>query len=105
MKKIIIITGLALLTWILAACSPLPLAIFQDDICAPPCWRGIIPGQTTLQEAKASLQTFEDVEPTSIEPRTILNANDSINFQFHSSFREYGGAIFSQGKFIVGISF
>jgi len=66
MKKIIKIYFLVLSVSILAACSLLPSAIFEKEGCSPPCWNGIIPGQTSLQEINAKLISIPVAIPSPI---------------------------------------
>jgi hypothetical protein len=101
----ILVAVMVLMTHVLVACIPKPLAIFNTNICPPPCWEGIKPGETTLLEAKAKLQTSGEVDVTTITPRSIMNSKDSVNFEFHSNLREVGGYVFSQGELVEGIWF
>ncbi len=90
---------------ILAACQPLPSAVLQDESCSPPCWNGIIPGKTSLQEVSAKLKSVSAVDAKSIKTMSVLQANDSVDFHFLSNTRENGGRIYSQGGVVQAISF
>jgi len=90
----------------LVACTSSRSAIFeQGEKCPPPCWYGIAPGQTSLQEANTILKSIPAVNLTSIENWSVLQPNDSIKFRFLSGFRESDGDFFSQAGIVEAISF
>lgn len=105
MKKIIKIYFLVLSVSILAACSLLPSAIFEKEGCSPPCWNGIIPGQTSLQEINAKLISIPVVDAKSIKAMFMLKPDDSIDFHFLPGVREIGGRVYSQDGVVQAISF
>jgi hypothetical protein len=38
--------------------SVIPESIFSEDICAPPCWFGMTPGESTIEDAKTVFTRF-----------------------------------------------
>ena len=44
-----------------------PYGNLTDDTCSAPCWHGIIPGQTTSDDAMVILQNLDIVKTDSIE--------------------------------------
>lgn len=79
MKKSLWLVGLiAVVLAASAACAPAPELrnerFLQDDAlvapnedCAPPCWRGITPGETTWTEAVANLEDQTDIDDPQIQ--------------------------------------
>lgn len=69
-SRFLILTGLTMLMslWIAQVHSqtktPTPMdevqSVFPNDTCAPPCWYGIIPGQTTILEVRDILRSHRD---------------------------------------------
>jgi hypothetical protein len=66
------IMGLVCLVWCAAGCgqliTPAPTAtpqttgsLFPNDTCAPPCWFGLTPGVSTMQEAVENFMNHPDV--------------------------------------------
>jgi hypothetical protein len=60
--RIVPAIGLILITVFLIGCAlgsrPVDRSILADDPCAAPCWQGIVPGQTTMAEAMAIVETI-----------------------------------------------
>jgi len=50
----------------LSACGQSTSPIITDDICAPPCWNGIIPGKTTEPELRSILDQLSIIDPESV---------------------------------------
>lgn len=105
MKILIKILFLALFAGILTACKPLPSVILQKETCSPPCWNGIVPGQTSLEEVTAKLKSIPAVDAKSIEAKSIIQTGDGIGFKFLPDFREDDGEIFSKMGTVETISF
>jgi hypothetical protein len=105
MRKFTRASFLILAMCIFAACKPLPSAIFQSESCLPPCWNGITPGQTSLQDIDSKVKSIPVVDVKSIKTRSILQANDSLEFKFLPLLREDGGRIYSQDGVVQAISF
>ena len=70
---------LALLALLVAACAPAPPELRSDNLlhnpslitgepCAPPCWNGITPGETSFNEALTILE--DDPDMTNVETQT-----------------------------------
>jgi hypothetical protein len=63
MKTKLLLVCIALL--FISSCTPLTqrrdlLEIITTSSCAPPCWRGITPGESTFAEAKELVQGIQD---------------------------------------------
>ncbi len=78
MKRVLILTALSVAAFILllfgthiigyATRSP-GNAIVDAGDCQQPCWRGIQPGTTTLDKARASVTAYNQVSFAQVEPR------------------------------------
>ena len=89
----------------LAACKPLPSAILQEELCSPPCWKGITPGITLVQELNEKLESFPEIDAKSIKAMYVLQPNDSIDFKFLPNMRrEEGGRIYLESGVVRAIS-
>jgi len=55
---------------VVCGCSPKPVSVqtglLTGEPCAPPCWQGLTPGQSTEQELAVVLDTSEQVDPRSL---------------------------------------
>ncbi len=60
-------------------------SIVIENSCRPPCWHGIIPGQTTSQEAKQIIETESFTKPGSIieEFRQLSPFSNQIYWDFN----------------------
>lgn len=104
------IVTILLSSWLLAACSwkpsTAPLALesnwLRSEPCAPPCWEGITPGQSSYQEALAALETLPPVVTTKVvtdmEPGEI---NGFINWEAAFTQGIQGGIYFEGQAGIV----
>jgi hypothetical protein len=63
---------LAMAAWVAAACvgcgepPPADMSLLTGEPCEPPCWQGLIPGQSTEQELVVLLDASEQVDPRSV---------------------------------------
>ncbi|HZU87177.1 MAG TPA: hypothetical protein VFF78_06815 [Anaerolineaceae bacterium] len=58
---------LILLGLLLGGCASAQSSLLLEDTnCAPPCWRGITPGQTSKEEALQILTAMDEVKPDSV---------------------------------------
>lgn len=105
MNNLTKISFLTLVVGIFASCQLPPSAIFQNETCSPPCWNGIIPGETSPQEINAKLELIPMVDSKSIKTMFTLQSNDSVDFKFLPSVKETGGRIYSQDGVVQAISF
>jgi hypothetical protein len=67
-RKSLVVLALALLGLFATACTPrgVPDAL-ATSACEPPCWQGIIPGETSSSEVLAMLPTFSFVKVDTIQ--------------------------------------
>jgi len=84
---------------------PAPFVVLQNNSCSPPCWNGIVPGQTTLADAREFLGSFPSVDIGSVRDWTTLLPNDTIDFHFISGMSEVGGRMISVDGVIQYMSF
>src|SRR5690349_8873700 len=71
---LIVVGAIALVSLLAARLSPtrasVPAEVARHWLagipCAPPCWEGITPGQTTLPEALRILKANPAIDPTSV---------------------------------------
>lgn len=79
--SIIGLLGVALILW-WALQSSVDRSLMTQMPCAPPCWQGIVPGQTTLEEAMKSLQSCKYVAFHDVHLRSVrLTATDTSELQ------------------------
>jgi hypothetical protein len=105
MKKFIEISLIILTLGILVACNPLPSAILQDNTCSAPCWNGIIPGQTSLQEVNTKLKTTSSVDLQTQKTIFIRKKDDGLSFMFLPNVREESGWIYFQDGIVQALAF
>lgn len=52
--------------------TPQPLqSIFDYDTCAPPCWMGLIPGVSTIEDVENLLEAYPDLFPIESRDTTV----------------------------------
>jgi protein-disulfide isomerase len=49
-------------------------SLIDDEDCAAPCWRGIVPGETTLEDAIAILEAQDDLGELNIQSNEVATA-------------------------------
>jgi len=63
---------LAVAAWVIAACvrcgepPPVDNSLLTGDPCEPPCWQGLKPGESTLEEVNAWMRTSGFVSPPTV---------------------------------------
>ncbi|NIN64989.1 MAG: hypothetical protein GTO63_09870 [Anaerolineae bacterium] len=65
----VLVYSLALLP-ILAGCGespPLDMSLLTGEPCEPPCWQGLTPGESTLQEVNEFMRTSRFVDPQTVD--------------------------------------
>jgi hypothetical protein len=55
--------------------EPNMVSLFPDDICSPPCWFGLIPGESTTEDVINMFNQYNDL--FIVNPRRIENGNTS----------------------------
>lgn len=68
--KLVVATALLLLGASLASCAlggPVDGSLLSGDPCEPPCWQGLVPGVSTVQEVEDVLAASEYVKQDSVE--------------------------------------
>ena len=95
MKSRFIVPGLLALLFVFAACSPPPElrdnSLLQDqslltgEPCEAPCWRGIVPGETSWRDALAILEDEPDLDAPQIQ-------DDEASGAIVAEFQQAGGA-------------
>ena len=89
----------ALLAGFAASCRGPLVSAMEDSECSPPCWRGIVPGATSVEEAKHLLASMADVDP-----QTVV-ADEGISFRFTGQVSEYSADLRASGGTITMIVF
>jgi hypothetical protein len=72
-------------------------SLITREPCAPPCWQGISPGETTLDQAEAILKTLPFIDRGTVTRQTA--ADSSQNLLWHSTLSHPGdwiGSILTQ---------
>lgn len=98
----ILILLLVLVTVVWAWPNP---TIFSDPVCAPPCWKNIQPGVTTLQQAYHILSELPEVDgdTVSIQREPWFIFTNIIHFEFKS--RDVTGRVYIVNNLVVAIGF
>ncbi len=73
-----------------------PSVVLDEPACTPPCWRGIIPGVTTPDEAFSILVRMEGVEFTTLAERTRGEEIRQLSWLFTSPAPDSTGRIIYQ---------
>jgi hypothetical protein len=102
-----ILTQALLAVILLAACLP-PLPPVQDEsliddgACAPPCWQGAVPGQTSTEEAGQILRSLSFVDPQTIERSELGRGRESMHWLYRGEpgIRTGGRMVFETGKLV-----
>jgi len=95
-RIILSITIIFLLTGLLSACQtptpPAPTAtptpspwidvILNDPDCAPPCWNGITPGMTMMDEAMSILQAEPDLKNLRFEEDPLRSGSSDVSYSW-----------------------
>lgn len=89
--------------WFLASCSSKPSTIITDTSCLPPCWQGITPGLSTVQEVLSILPNVPGVDPKSIVDASTVIYDTSIYCLFERNARDIGGRIYFKNNVVAAI--
>lgn len=105
MKNFYRIFYLIIVCIIFSGCLEIPSEsiIFNKNTCQLPCWSGIIPGETTLDEAIILLQNNKDICSSMIQ-KTLIEPNDSYIFEICQTYRENIGIIRGKAGFVEEIT-
>jgi hypothetical protein len=90
---------LLVLVFCITACKPSSskTSSITNNVCSPPCWQNITPGETTREDAIKLLTNLSDIKKSSIESTSTVEPNDSIKWIWNSKADDYSGRIFFQG--------
>jgi hypothetical protein len=82
---------------LLASCSRTPSSVLDDPTCDVPCWKGIVVGETSQDEALQILEQIPEIQKESLE--SLSQGSISWHYQ---GVREWGGSLrFHENKVIV----
>lgn len=84
---------------LLAACSLGESRLLADTTCEPPCWEGIIPGDTQEEDALARLREVPGIVRSSIRSVTVDEDRSYVSWIFRGA-RESGRLILRSGTVI-----
>jgi hypothetical protein len=73
---------------LLASCSRTPSSVLDDPTCDAPCWRGIVVGETTRDEALQILTVIPEVEKETLE-----SWSSNYIFWRYQGVREYASSM------------
>lgn len=90
---------LGVLAMAAAGCTTTWTSALEDSNCVPPCWRGINPGATTLEEAKEAISSMVDVDHRS------LVSGDGVSFRFSRQVGEQSADLEVKQGIITSITF
>jgi hypothetical protein len=102
-KILIILIVLVLIT--LNGCKSSLSNVIEDNSCLPPCWKGIVPGETNRQEALSIITKLPDVNQSNIKTGSIITNNDSISWNFPPRTGDKYGYIFIDNDLVFGLGF
>lgn len=82
-----------------ASCSAPSGSVLEDSECSPPCWRGIVPGSTSLEQAGNTIGRMADVDQ-----KTVVT-DGGISFRFTGQVAEYSADLRASGETVTMIVF
>ena len=69
-KTIVVVSCLAVTAVLIAACvlcqTPVDRSLLTGDPCEPPCWQGLTPGESTLEDVNEFMRTSGFVSPLTV---------------------------------------
>lgn len=89
---------------LISSCNQKPMLVFTENTCQAPCWMGIIPGKTTLQQGIDIIHRIDFVTDIS-ELRSKSEVHDTLYFAFEKKYREAFGYIYSNKGIVEQIGF
>lgn len=96
---------LTLLILVITGCKPSISEVIQDTMCIPPCWKSIVPGQTSQQEATSILNKLSDVDNRTLRIMSVAKPNDSIYLNFIPKTGDIGARLFFKNDTVLAINF
>ena len=94
-----------LISFLLIGCKPIISGVIHDTTCSPPCWKSIIPGKTSREEAGNILKNSSEVKQNSIRTWSMVAADDSIGWEFLPRTGDRFGDILINNDIVFGFSF
>jgi hypothetical protein len=91
---------------LLTSCSRKPSVILEDNTCDAPCWRGIVPGQSTIENVEVILDSMTDIHPPVGPENTLANNpyyEKQIGWEF-DSVTEYRGVVYFRNDIVTLIN-
>lgn len=80
------------------------LSIFEHDSCAPPCWFGLIPGESTKAEVELMYQNYRDLFlGFQYTDETEANSSDLATGHYDFYWSNYAGWEAQQSNSIINI--
>ncbi len=102
-----LVVAIAAIVGILVLLNQNRITVLDDQVCAPPCWQGIRPGQTTGIEVISTLESISYVGEIEQfwedDPRR--NAVDSIAWKFIRPSNDFTGYIYLVDNKVAVMSF
>jgi hypothetical protein len=74
---------------LLASCSRTPSSVLDDLTCDVPCWKGIVVGETSKDEAIEILKQIPEIQKETLQ----LGSTDVIGWNY-KGVRESDGALY-----------
>jgi len=101
-------TFFVLIIWVslmVTACKPVTSSVIQDSSCSPPCWKEVVPGQTTRQEVLSILNALPEVDQSTIRPMSVVNGNDSYYWDFIPRTGDRWARVFINQDIVFAVNF
>jgi hypothetical protein len=82
--------------------APTPLSIrsiFDYDTCAPPCWMGLIPGESTVEDVEQMFQENEAlITPENLSVHIVRLPSGAFDVDLNTGLMRAGGYYFDIGE-------
>lgn len=96
MRTQLFVTAVLLCLGLCAGCGeppPLDTGLLTGEPCEPPCWQGLTPGESTLQEVNEFIRTTRWVNPQTLYRSGLYRAGGErvgLSIRWHSTAGGYG---------------
>jgi len=96
-KTIVVVSCLAVTALLVAACffcqTPVDRSLLTGEPCAPPCWQGLTPGESTLEDVSEFMRTSGFVSPLTVFHGRITRGGEvvGVSIQWDSTNGRGGG--------------
>jgi len=103
-RPIVVVSCLAVTALLVAACffcqTPVDRSLLTGDPCEPPCWQGLTPGESTLEDVNEFMRTSGFVRPLT-EHRSALHGGSGQPVELRVSWQSDVWGAKGRNEFII----